>query len=249
MEKAFVKIDVSPDCEANQVRRISPSTLPAPSPSTLPALLRTLRSPHSAPWLYCGRAPHATAPAQVAPLIRPRKEDNSIYVAHKTSAQVFRREMARAQPCPFTVPPPSHPPPAAPSTATFTAIPTPPPTPLLHRHPHRHTCVHRAHAVALLCGHGRKHRRREVPRWLQRARSPHARGRRVHASTHATRAPEPRGQSCSSRERLERSAPRQSPHMAAGRGRITGGDIGRGASASLQLPHRGRTGGGVAKTG
>ena len=48
MEKAFVKIDVSPDCVVNQV----------------------------------------------APLIRPRKEDNSIYVAHKTSVQVFRKEMA-----------------------------------------------------------------------------------------------------------------------------------------------------------
>ena len=31
---------------------------------------------------------------QVAPLIRPRKEDASIYVAHKTSVEVFRKELA-----------------------------------------------------------------------------------------------------------------------------------------------------------
>ena len=31
---------------------------------------------------------------EVAPLIRPRKEDASIYVAHKTSVEVFRKELA-----------------------------------------------------------------------------------------------------------------------------------------------------------
>ena len=31
---------------------------------------------------------------QVAPLLRPRKEDASIYVAHHTSATIFRKEIA-----------------------------------------------------------------------------------------------------------------------------------------------------------